>query len=139
MNSTTKIKWFLLSITTAILIVSPDLAVWLIHTLFELLHALFELVEITLDEIVEHLFHTDRHTTQIIVFYLMWAMALYPAYRIFRYCKRRITELKQAIPCWCRNKRNQAKTHWQQQSLIKKFKLISGCFLGAIGISYLVF
>ena len=125
--------------SSAILIISPDLAVWLIHSLFELLHALFELIEVTLDEMVEHLFHTDRHATQIIVFYLMWAMVLYPAYRLFRYCKRHIIELQEAIPCWCKDKKEQAKSNWQQQSFIKKCKFITGCFLGAIGFSYLVF
>lgn len=139
MNFSTKIKWLSLLITPAIVIMTPDFAVWLIHSLFELLHALFELVEGALDEIVEHLFHTDRHTTQIIVFYLMWTMILYPAYRIFRYCKKRLVELKETLPCWCQDKKEQAKTHWQQQPLIKKFKFISGCFLGALGLSFLVF
>ncbi|WP_031432574.1 hypothetical protein [Methylomarinum vadi] len=139
MNFSTNIKWLLLLTSIAILFITPDLALWLIHTLFELLHALFELIEVTLDEIVEHLFHTDRHTTQIIVFYLMWAMVLYPAYRMFRYCKRRVIELKQTIPCWCQDKKELAKSMWQQQSFIKKCKFISGCFLGALGLSYLVF
>lgn len=98
MNFSSNIKWLLWLTSTAILIITPDLTVWLGHTIFVLLHALFELIEVTLDDIVEHLFHTDRHTTQIIVFYLIWAIVLYSAYRLFRYCKRRVIELKQAIP-----------------------------------------
>lgn len=139
MNFSINIKWLLLLLSTAILFITPDLAAWLIHTLFELLHALLELIEVALDEIVEHLFHTSPHATQIIVFYLLWAMALYPAYRLFRYCKRRIVEWKQAIPCWCKDKKEQAASNWQQQSLIRKCEFITGCFLGAIGFSYLVF
>lgn len=98
MNFSSNIKWLLWLTSTAILIITPDLTVWLDHTIFVLLHALFEFIEVTLDDIVEHLFHTDRHTTQIIVFYLIWAIVLYSAYRLFRYCKRRVIELKQAIP-----------------------------------------
>lgn len=139
MNFRTNIKWFLLLATPAIVIMAPDLAVWLLHALFELFNALFEFVEGTLDEIVEHLFHTDLHTTQIIVFYLIWAAALYPAYRIFGYCKKRINDLMETLPCWCKNTMEQAKTNWQQQTFIKKFKLIFGCFIGALGLSYLVF
>jgi hypothetical protein len=133
------IKWLLLLISTAILIITPDLAVWLVHALFELLHVLFELLEGMLDEVVEHVFHTDRHTTQIIVFYLILAMALYLAYRLYRYCKRRVIELKEAIPCWCKDKKEHIESNWQQQSIIKKCQFIISCFLGTVGISYLVF
>ncbi|WP_305907687.1 hypothetical protein Q9L42_014530 [Methylomarinum sp. Ch1-1] len=139
MNSSSKIKWLLLLTTLGILIIVPDFAVWLIHTLFELLHALFEVIEGALDEIIEHLFHTDRHTTQIIVFYLMWAMILYPVYRIYRFFKKRINELRETLPCRCKDIKEQTKNNWQQQTFIKKFKFVSGCFLGALGISYLVF
>lgn len=139
MNFSINIKWHLLLTSTAILLIAPDLAFWLIHALFELFHALLELIEVTLDVIVEHLFHTSPHTTQIIVFYLMWAMAFYPAYRLFRYCKRCVLEWKQTIPYWCKDKKEQAASNWQQQSLIKKCKIIAGCFLGAVGFSFLVF
>lgn len=139
MNFPTNIKWHLSLATTVIVIIAPDLAVWLIHTLFEILHALFELLEGTLDAIVEHLFDTDLHTTQIIVFYLMWTMFLYPAYRIFRYLKKMFADLKETLPCWCEEQKEQVKTHWRKQPLIKKCKLVSGCFLGALGLSYLVF
>jgi hypothetical protein len=42
-----------------------DVLLWLIHTIFELIHTLFEIFEQMLDLIIEHLFHTDLHATQI--------------------------------------------------------------------------
>lgn len=43
----------------------------LLEWLLALLHAGFELIEFTFDTLVEHLFHTDLHTSQTIAFYLM--------------------------------------------------------------------
>ncbi len=58
--------------------------------LFEFLHGMFELVEFSLDQLVEHLFHTDRHTTQVIVFYLLLSMMFFFIYLIAR-----------RLPAWC--------------------------------------
>lgn len=138
MNIPTKIIWCSFLTTIAIVIMSPDTAIWLIHNIVTLLHTLFELFESMLDEIIEQLFHTDRHTTQVIVFYLMWAMILYPVYRLSIYWKKRIAELKQTISYWWTDKKNQAKTQWQQQLLVNKFKYVCGCFLGVVGFSYLL-
>ncbi len=60
--------------------------------LLELVHILFELIEITLDNLVEHLFHTSLHQTQVIVFYILWSIALLLLYR-----------LKQVLPRYYRN------------------------------------
>jgi len=46
-----------------------DLSVKLEHILAEILHILFEVIEETLDYLTEHLFQTDLHQTQVIVFY----------------------------------------------------------------------
>ncbi len=69
--------------------VSPKIVFWgglafvvyfLFDTLLELslalLHVLFEMVEFTFDSLVEHLFHTDLHTSQTVAFYLMLLCAL---------------------------------------------------------------
>lgn len=48
-----------------------DLLLGVAHAIFELLHTLFELIEQALDLIVEHLFHTELHATQVIVFYIL--------------------------------------------------------------------
>ena len=65
--------------------------------LLELIHISFEVLEHSLDKLIEHLFHTDLHDTQIIVFYLMWVMAGYPLYRLYKLLRtlpRRYREFK---------------------------------------------
>ena len=59
------------------LIILPDVVFGLIfgpaHILLELAHMIFEFIEVNLDRIVEYIFDTDVHQTQVIVFYLMLA------------------------------------------------------------------
>lgn len=76
------------------------------HLLLELMHISFELVEQSLDLLVEHIFHTDRRETQIIVFYIMVAIACYGAYRLLR-----------AMPRCCRKCREHLATGWLRLKL----------------------
>jgi ABC-type multidrug transport system fused ATPase/permease subunit len=39
--------------------------------LFEVCHLIFEVVELSLDRVVEHVFHTDSRETELIVFYIL--------------------------------------------------------------------
>lgn len=105
--------------------------------LFELLHGTFELVEYSLDQLVEHLFHTDRHTTQIIVFYLLLSMVFFFIYQMVR-----------RLPVWCSACRDNAVDtfyrlenklwdYWLCTSLSAKLKIALG-FLMSFGLIVLV-
>jgi hypothetical protein len=63
------IAWIILPI-----IVSSQMDV-IIHLSLDLLHLLFEILESALDHLVEHIFHTDTRTTQVITFYLILILA----------------------------------------------------------------
>jgi len=68
--------------------------------LLELIHISFEFVEQMLDILIEHIFHTDLHNTQIIVFYLMLSIAgygLYKLYKLLRTLPRRYREFKENL------------------------------------------
>lgn len=56
----------------------------LIPLLIEGLHTAFELFEFSIDVLVEHLFHTDLHTTQVITFYLMLLIAALILHKVGR-------------------------------------------------------
>ncbi|MGR9116242.1 MAG: hypothetical protein ACU85E_10785 [Gammaproteobacteria bacterium] len=126
---------FVLTLITATLSM-PETAYWLLHSVVV---GLFELLEGALDEIIEHLFDTDRHTTQIIVFYLMWVMFLFGSYRLFLHLKNLYASARSEFPDWFQQKRIQVTSNWQELSLAKKLKMISGCSLGAACIAMLVF
>jgi hypothetical protein len=124
-----------------ILIIMPDVVIGL---LFELLHFLFELLfhiadisfewlETLLDHAVEHLFHTDPRQTQIIVFYIMVGLALYPLYRLWLILSRLFFRLKEAaLAAWTHYK-NLAIDYWQELSFIERIKLAAI----AAGVIYL--
>lgn len=91
--------------------------------LFEFLLGMFELVEFSLDQLVEHLFHTDRHTTQIIVFYLLLSMVFFFIYQTAR-----------RLPVWCSACRdnavdifyhleNKLSDYWKCTSLSRKIRI----------------
>ena len=117
----------------------PDFLVWLYHSLLELAHTLFELIEETLDILIEILFGTDLHETQIIVFYIMLAIAFWALYKLIR-----------AVPCWYHNlahyianayseQKEAIISDWQLLTLSEKIKWIALIMAWLYGLSFLLF
>lgn len=52
--------------------------------LFELIHLLFEVVEMGLDNVIEHIFETDLHDTQLIVFYILLTIGAFLIYFVWK-------------------------------------------------------
>jgi hypothetical protein len=104
-----------------IVVTMPDMVFGL---LLEFIHVLFEFIEITLDKLVEHIFHTGLHETQIIVFYLLVSIALGALYYLWRVllslgrrCMARFLALYSSYKA-C------ALGYWRQLSLINKIKVV---------------
>ncbi|MDD5581233.1 MAG: hypothetical protein PHY16_18440 [Methylobacter sp.] len=123
------------------LIIMPDLIFGLLldltHNLRELVHLLFESIESTLDHIVEHLFHTDLHETQIIVFYVMLSMAFDGLYYLWRIMPGLYRNLKENVRATYLQRKTRACLYWAEQSLINKIKLIA--MLNAVLICFVLF
>jgi hypothetical protein len=79
-----------------------ELSTELFHLVFELIFEVadvaFESVETMLDHVVEHLFHTGLHDTQVIVYYTIVSILAYPLYRLARVILRIIIRLINSIP-----------------------------------------
>ena len=124
------------------MITMPDVVIGLllelVHFFFELLFISFEWIESTLDKLVEHMFHTDLHETQIIVFYLLAGMAVYIAYRLWRVLPPLFFRLyNNVLTAWAEQK-IRASIYWQELSLINKIKLVA-IFAGIIYLASLLF
>ena len=105
----------------AIAVTMPDLV---FGSLLELGHILFEFIEEILDKFIEHIFHTDLHQTQIIVFYLMLSIAFGGIYYLWRVLPPLCCQWKENfLTAWSRNK-TRASCYWQQLSLINKIKFV---------------
>jgi hypothetical protein len=107
----------------------PDLVFGLVteilHLGLEVAHLLFEFLEIALDHVIEHLFETEVHETQVIVFYIIVSMAAVSAFFIFRGLRKFFTTAIRNIITAYGQTITDLKSYWQGQSLIGKFKLIS--------------
>lgn len=99
--------------------------------LLELIHISFEFVEEMLDMLIEHIFHTDLHVTQIIVFYIMLFMAGYPLYKQLRTLPRRYREVKENLVTGWSQLKKEILAYWQDLSTIGKTKWLMG-FMASI-------
>jgi hypothetical protein len=104
-----------------IVITMPDMV---FGSLLELGHILFEFIEEILDKFVEHIFHTDRHQTQVIVFYLMMSIAFGGIYYLWRVLPHLCRQCKEnLLAAWSWHK-TRALCYWQELSLINKVKFV---------------
>ncbi|TPQ24437.1 hypothetical protein [Methylomonas koyamae] len=111
-----------------------DLVFSVAHFLFEMLHLAFEWFELGIEHAVEHTFHTTRHGSQIITFYILLALggsALYALWKALPLIRRR---LQQALMnAWVRRK-TECELYWQSLTLQNKLRLLS-TLLGAVYLS----
>ncbi|MBU2571522.1 MAG: hypothetical protein KJ725_16125 [Gammaproteobacteria bacterium] len=135
MTLSTNIKIAIIMSALAAILIMPGTAFWLLESL---VIGLFEVLELALDEIVEHLFHTSRHTTQVIVFYIMWGLFIGAAYWFYHYSKQLYFNIKAEFPDWLFKTREQATLNWKVLPFSKKIKMISGCSLGAAFVAVIV-
>lgn len=137
------VRGFILAAAMTV-IVAPDvvfsLLAELVHFLaeriFETIHIAFEFTELSLDHLIEHLFHTDLHQTQVIVFYIMLSFALYGVYILWRavppFCRR----CKKNLFAACARQKASLLFYWREQSLFNKIKLV---VIGVAAITCYVF
>jgi hypothetical protein len=145
MNSLNKQRIFrgLAAIGILILIVIPGeiigLLFELLHIIWELTlefaHILFEWAEVSLDTLIELLFETDLHDTQIIVFYIIMSAISYAAYRLLRLLPAAYRRLKHNLLTRWMLQKTRLLQWWYSLSLPDKIKWVAM----AIGVCYVVF
>ncbi|MBS4051317.1 hypothetical protein [Methylomonas rivi] len=103
------------------------------HFFFELLFESFEWFELGIEHLIEHLFHTEHHASQIATFYillLIGGLVFYQLWkalpRLYRYFKRRLLEI------WVRRK-TEWELYWLTLTLPYKVALVAT----ALGVAYL--
>lgn len=115
----------------AILFVAP---LEVFHFLLGLLHTLFEWSEATLDFIIEVIFDTTVHNTQIVVFYILIAAMIYGLYRLWCGFPDFYSKKKQELHLFLFEEQQEMLAYWQE-SVFNKIKLLSV----AIGLIFLLF
>lgn len=96
----------------------------LLEIAIHLLHLGFEYLELGLDHVIEHLFHTDRHATQVIVFYVLIALGLTVLYHFGRKIPLAWARFSKYLMLFWSRKKSSCLYFWAQQSLLDKCKII---------------
>lgn len=145
-----KQQWLInsfLAALVAFVVIAPEQA-WdlllsfghhLLETTLHLLHLGFEYLEMSLDHVVEHTFHTGVHETQIIVFYLIVSFALPMLYFMGRRLCRACVRWYQAFLLYSWRKFSSCLYFWDNQTPQDKFRWISISVLVLTGYFYLGF
>ncbi len=105
-----------------------ELLVELVHHVFEIvlhmLHLAFEFLEMGLDHVIEHHFHTDTHETQVIVFYVLVTLGLVPLYFFGRMASSAFLRLRKSSLLYWSRKKASCFYFWSQQSALEKIKIV---------------
>jgi len=125
------------------LILFPDvlfgLFFQLLHLLMEFAHILFEFIESTLDHFIEHLFHTDLHETQVIVFYIIVSIALVGIYGLSRTLPRACRRFKNNVFAFFDWEKTICSDYWLGLTVTQKIRLSLTFVTGLYLLSFLFF
>jgi hypothetical protein len=97
----------------------------MLHSFFTIVHIAFEWIELALEELIEHTFHTNRQQSQIIVFYLLWSIALFGFYLLWRALPGFYNRLKEQILAASSQYKSQITSYWNEQSSSQKIKWVT--------------
>ncbi|MFW5443256.1 MAG: PilZ domain-containing protein [Methylococcaceae bacterium] len=101
------------------------LSSFLLDNFVELVHLLYELIEYSLDNIVEHFFHTGLHETQVIVFYIQVGLGGVGLYVLLRIGFSVLQNLFLHSRVYLYRKKLSILYCWQQKSFLYKIGIIS--------------
>jgi len=125
--------------TAVVLILAVVMPVETFHLLMEIVVEIYELLEFTLDEVIHHVFETSRHTTQVIVFYLMLGMFLYGLYRLARLLGAINLKVKTVVSGWHAICTEKSANAWKPWLLDKRVRMLCGVTFGGACLALLVF
>ena len=123
-----------------------ELLSWGMHLLYEGLHVLFEYVELAIEEavellfhildvgeIIEYLFESDRHGSQVVTFYILLAIGWFGLSRLWRFVPRLYAAFKQWLQnAWARRK-TECQLYWLSLTLLHKVAI----GVAAVVVAYL--
>ncbi len=130
-------------IIVLILILIPDVVLEFFHMLLEFIlhvsHTLFEIIEVGLDLIVEHTFHTGLHQTQIVVFYILLFFIFWGGVILWRTLPKFYRRTKMNFQDYRAHQKTQMQESWQNRSWFQKAKVITIGLLMIVGALSLLF
>jgi len=111
----------------------------MLDSLFSVMHMAFEWFELALEELIEHIFHTNRQQSQIIVFYLLWSIALYGLYRLWRALPGFYSSIKELLFAASSRYKSYITNYWKRQSSIQRIKWLTSFTLSVSCLAFFAF
>ena len=111
----------------------------MLHSLFTIVHLAFEWFELALEELIEHIFHTNRQQSQIIVFYLIWLIALYAFYRLWRALPGFYNRFKEELLASTSQFKSSINSYWTELSTIQKIKWVTSLSVSLSCLAFFAF
>lgn len=111
---------------------------WFIDAVIELIHVGFEAIELSIEILLENVFHTDHFQSDLIIVNSVIVFALYIIYRLYYVVPRWIARYKRKLKAaWLRNKRYRS-SNWRAMSTVCKIKWISAYSFGVTCLMFLI-
>lgn len=118
--------------------VTLDIVFSILHFVFEVFHNAFEWLELGIEHSVEHLFHTNRHGSQIVTFYILAALVLCAGWYLWKAMPAIYLTLKTVLlSTWARRK-TQLQLYWQLMTPLHKFAVVVTALLVAYLASFFI-
>ncbi len=145
-----KQQWIVNGSLTALvlaILAAPDQGLDLItelgHHLLEIflhiLHLGFEYLEMGLDHLIEHQFHTEMHETQVIVFYVLITLGLIVSYLVGRKIPAALKRISNNLLLYWSRKKLSVRYFWDQKTLAEKIKILGMGITAIAGYVYFTF
>ncbi|SJM95020.1 conserved membrane hypothetical protein [Crenothrix polyspora] len=111
-----------------------DLFLSLLHYLFGILHLMFEFCEHTLERLIEHLFHVDPRTAEVLVFYVMLSIGAYATLKLIQLLPDCYRALVEQVTAYWQQSKAETLGYWQAQSLKGKIQWGAVFMVGMLGM-----
>jgi hypothetical protein len=108
-------------------------------SLWEFIHIIFEIIELSLDRLVENIFDTELHETQLIVFYIMLVIAGTLIYLVWKVLVQVFSGVSQIFKQEWSELKDAITTDWQGMSMTSRVIVISLFLLINYLASFLLF
>lgn len=128
----------LLAISLVMYDVTMDLGFEVLHLCYEVVHNLFEWLELGIEHLVEHLFHTERHGSQIITFYILCSLGVFCAWWLWKIMPHLYGLLKGIVLENWERRKIQLQIYWLSLTLKHKLTLAVTALLVAYLASFFV-
>lgn len=115
----------LISLAIVMYDVVIDLFLNALDLLVEVIHLTYEWLELGMEHAVEHIFHTSRHGSQIVTFYILVLLASLLLYWLWRVLPRHYKQFIEFMRLALEQRKIESQAYWLSLTLINKVKLLS--------------